>query len=686
MSAASSKNPPPSLHSIPVGDGADKLAAEQIDGRFRHIEYQSRAMAHYVRAQTNAARLGVGYLIVRPEYTDRALGYQEPRISCEPDSLKVVFDPWSTDIDGADADFAFLLSSISPKKFEKRWPKFKPSDFGDTQQSVIEDNRKSVIIAEQWSKESKTREMVVYIGADGQETSDTADRFEVANAEAGGQLLVKRIYKDKYDCINWRMMSGTDILEESIYPAEYIGIVPVYGYVGWRDGRMTYCGIPRRARSSQQAYNYHVSEQLAYIATAPRAPYWVSARAAAGHEKLLDRMSVDSRAWMPYNDLDVDGAIASPSRISPTINIGNHEAGAAQALRDIQASIGMYQANIGARSNETSGVAIDARKEQGEASTAMFPSHMAASLGQVGRIVMQMDAKLTDTPRKHALLGVDGSSGSVQVNPKQQDAFRRTPEGVSINPNIGRYGVRVVTGASYTTQRSQTNQAFAEVMRNSPEMAQVVAPFWAQTLDFPGADKFAQAMTAMAPAPVKAILQPEGQDQAPDPAAMAQQLEEMSKALQEATQIAQDAQQDADEAHAAMADAKRLAEVKERELDIKAYDSETKRYQVMGATEDQAKLVVQDLINQMLSNPDPLPGESPMPDETPMHEQAEAPQEEPMEPQGPSPEILALIEGQDKLAQAMGMLMEVVKKPRKRTPVRDPKTGDILHVTDSIEE
>jgi hypothetical protein len=29
---------PPSLHAIPVSDGADKKAAEQIDGRFRHIE------------------------------------------------------------------------------------------------------------------------------------------------------------------------------------------------------------------------------------------------------------------------------------------------------------------------------------------------------------------------------------------------------------------------------------------------------------------------------------------------------------------------------------------------------------------------------------------------------------------------------------------------------------------------
>jgi hypothetical protein len=55
----------------------------------------------------------VGYLIVRPEYIDRALGYQEPRISSEADPLRVVFDPWSVQLDGSDADFGYKLTSLS---------------------------------------------------------------------------------------------------------------------------------------------------------------------------------------------------------------------------------------------------------------------------------------------------------------------------------------------------------------------------------------------------------------------------------------------------------------------------------------------------------------------------------------------------------------------------------------------
>jgi hypothetical protein len=111
---------PPAIHTVPVGSGSDVKASEQIDGILRHIEYASRAQVHYGVALMSAARTGVGYLIVRPEYTDRALGYQEPRISSQADPLRVVFDPWSVQLDGSDADFGYMLTSLSEREFKRR--------------------------------------------------------------------------------------------------------------------------------------------------------------------------------------------------------------------------------------------------------------------------------------------------------------------------------------------------------------------------------------------------------------------------------------------------------------------------------------------------------------------------------------------------------------------------------------
>lgn len=486
---------PPSIHTVPVGSGADSKVSEQIDGIFRHIEYTSRAQTHYGVALTSAARAGIGYLIVRPEYTDRAMGYQEPRITSEPDPLKVVFDENSRELDGSDANFGFLLTTMSNREFERQYGrKAKKTSFGteDMQNRKTRGNDKTVVVAEQWYKHETIKEIHIWQGLDGQDGSGSKEDHQAASLAVGMELPIKRVYKDKTQIVKWRTMSGDAILEETEYPSDCIGIVPVYGYWGIRDGKMIYCGIPRRARNPQRAYNYHVSEQLAYMGTAPKSPWIASVRAIRGLETLWDNASLHSRAYLPFNDMDAEGAVSAPQRQNLSINLQNHIAGADQALRDLEASIGMYQANLGAPSNETSGVAIESRKQQGEASTSNFPQNLSASLGQVGRIITQMIPRLIDTKRVQRIMGIDMSPSEITINPDQQSAIETTQNGVSINLNVGTYDVRVVIGQSFTTQRNQAQTALAEVMRNSPELSPAIAPIWAQNLDIPNAEKLSR--------------------------------------------------------------------------------------------------------------------------------------------------------------------------------------------------
>jgi len=604
---------PPSMHALPVDSGADRRVAEQLDGFFRFVEYQSRAQQHYMTAEWSAARAGVGYLIVRPEIVSRPLNWQEPRISSEGDPLRVVFDPWSTALDGSDADFGFVLTPYSHRSFERQWGKKDKVSFGSEDRCYVKDERESVLVAECWQAEEQTKNMIVCQdpnGNPGDETALTEDEYWEAAKRLGQKLPVRMTYKDKVRTIKWRRMSGADVLEESIYPADSIGIVPVYGYVSYANGRLRYCGMPRRAMAPQRAYNYHRSEMLAYMAQAPKAPWTVPVRAIQGLEPLWDRASVDSRAYLPYHDIDETGApISAPSRTQLAVNLANHATEAETAKQDIQAALGMYQANLGAPSNETSGVAIDARKQQGESSTSLFPAHLSASVGQAGRIVMQMVPRLIDKPRQMRILGIDMTPSAVRFDPSQPEAVRETDQGLSINPNVGRYDVRVVAGASFATQRTQAQQAFAEMMRGNPEMTPTIAPLWAQTLDIPHADKLAQVLTAMAPEPVKAILQPNDNQEGPSKADLMQKLQQMQQALQEAVSTAQEAEQELDECQQQLEDKSAEIEVKERELQLKAYDAETKRLQVTGANEEQIKAIVGDLLNSMLSQPEPLPAE-----------------------------------------------------------------------------
>jgi hypothetical protein len=417
---------------------------------------------------------------------------------------------------------------------------------------------------------------------------------------------------------------------------------------------MTYCGIPRRARAAQQDYNYHKSEQRAYMTLAPRAPWLVPASALMDGkmQALWDRANVEQRAYLPYQDWDaVNGRpIAPPSRAQVSINLQNHLEGAQQALRDIQAAIGMYQANLGAPSNETSGVAIENRKQQGEASTSHFPSHLAASLTQVGSLVLQMTQRLIDTKRQVRILGIDMTPSKVTIDPAQKQPMVEDAAtgAISINPKLGAYDVSVVVGASFSTQRQQAQEAYTEMMRANPGMMPAIAPLWAQTLDVPHADKLAQVLTAVAPDPVKAILQPQQQETT---ATLKAQLDQLRQGLQEAIQHAQDAQQEATQAQAELQAMKADAEAKEKELRIKSYDAETKRIQAMGATitPDQVVALVQQTIAAAMAQPQPL-----QPDMDEMGRSGDLLQQpgvEPPEPRQPTPEFPPLMPEPDPMAQ-----------------------------------
>ncbi len=602
---------PPSIHTVPVDSGADVKVSEQIDGILRHIEYASRAQTHYAVALTSAARTGVGYLIVRPEITDAALNYQEPRISSQPDPLRVVFDPWSIQLDGSDADFGYVLTTLSEREFKRRWPKEDPVSFGQDfrNRSAATDDRKQVVIAEQWLREEKTENTLVYLDANGQEASASEADYWRACQDAGQTLPYLRTFRDKKRCVRWRTLSGASVLEtakgpdgeEAYYPAESIGIVPVYGYWGVKDGRLTYCGIPRRARNPQRAYNYHMSEQLAYMGTAPKSPWLASRRAIRGLEQVWERAAVESRAFLPFNDVDEEGDIAPPQRAAISANLQNHLQGAQQALADIESSIGMYRANLGAPSNETSGVAIDSRKEQGEAATAHFPQNLAASLAQVGRVCLQMLPKLIDTKRVQRILGIDAKPGQVTLDPEQAQAHEQGQNGVSINPKVGQYDVRVVVGASYSTQRAQTQEALAQVMHANPDLTPAIAPLWAQQLDFAHADKLAQVLTAMAPAPVQAILNP---DEAGKPTA--EQLMAQNQQLQQAIQHMQQA---GAQLQAENRELKASREAEEGKLMIDGYKAKTERMKALAPAIDPGavQMIVQQTLQAMLAQPQPGP-------------------------------------------------------------------------------
>jgi hypothetical protein len=599
---------PPSIAVLPVDGKADKRAAEKLNGLFRAIEYASRAPQHYATAMRSSARAGVGYLTLRPTVVDAALNYQEPRIGSVGDPLRAVRDPWAVEMDGSDATFGYVLTPLSLREFMAKHGKADPVSFGGDQ--ITTDDDETVLVAEEWRAVDYTANCIVLADADGLEYTLTEDDFWKRH-KAGEQLQPLREYRDKKRKIMWRTMSGAQVFEEVEYPAASVGLIPVYGYVGFEDGRLKFAGMGRKARDQQRAYNYHKSEERALMAQMAKAPWLVplSALRDDSIKHLWDRASVESRAYLPFDDWDAENnrAISAPQKMQPAIDLRNHIMAAQEARDNIRAALGMYAPSLGEPSNAVSGVAIEAQKSQGESATALFPAHLAASVARVASMVVEMAPKLIDTKRQVRMMGLDGSASTVTVDPEMPGAAQETEAGLIINPNVGRYDVRATVGQAFTTQRTQAQTLLGEIMARNPQMAPLVAPLWAMNQDFQGSDKLAEVMIATLPPEVRAIFKPEEQGK-PTTEALMQENAQLKQALQEATQIAQEAQDE-------IAQNEAEAEARERELNIKAYEAGTKRMQAMAAaiTPDQVKALVVQTLETMLSQPAPTdePPEAP---------------------------------------------------------------------------
>ena len=123
-------------------------------------------------------------------------------------------------------------------------------------------------------------------------------------------------------------------------------------------------GLIRFAKDSQQLYNFWRSAAAESIALAPRAPFVATPAMIAKFKGQWDTQNIISRPYLLYEaDPDVPGGrpMREPPPDIPAALV--NESG--MAADEMKATTGVYDASLGAQSNEISGIAIRARTEPG---------------------------------------------------------------------------------------------------------------------------------------------------------------------------------------------------------------------------------------------------------------------------------------------------------------------------------
>jgi hypothetical protein len=189
--------------------------------------------------------------------------------------------------------------------------------------------------------------------------------------------------------------------------------------------------------------------------------------------------------------------------------------------------------------------------------------------------------KIYDTQRIARIIGIDGETKMVKIDPMQAEPVRKiqNQDGIVIdkiyNPSVGKYDVVVATGPGYATKRQEALEAMAQLLQGNPQLWTVAGDLFVKNMDWPGAQEMAKRFA-------KTI----------DPKLMGDA--EDNPALQAANQQMQAMAAELDQLHQMLQNVGKSMEAqdmerKDFEAQIKAYQAETQRISAVqsGMTEEQ---------------------------------------------------------------------------------------------------
>jgi hypothetical protein len=623
----------PGAKVIPVDDNADVEVADIFNGMIRHIEYISDADVAYDTACENQVSYGEGYITLMTEYCDENTFDQDIKIGRIRNSFSVYMDPLIQDPTGADAKYCFITEDLPKAEYERQYPDAAPistlQSLGVGDQSISNWlSEDTVRIASYYYIDYDKTKLNLYPGNQSAFEGTPEDKML---KDMFGKPVKSRM--SERPRVMYCKINGYEILEQKEWAGKWIPVIRVVGNEFEVDGRIYISGLVRNAKDAQRMYNYWVSQEAEMLALAPKAPFIGYGGQFEGYEDKWKTANTNNWPYLEVNPDVTDGqgaVLPLPQRAQPPMASSGLLQAKAGASEDIKSTTGQYNASLGMGSNERSGKAILARQREGDVGTFHYGDNLTRAVRHVARQLVDLIPKIYDTQRIARIIGEDGETKMVKINPDQPQPVNKIMDqnGIVIekiyNPGVGKYDVVATTGPGYATKRQEALEAMAQLLQGNPQLWQVAGDLFVKNMDWPGAQEMSKRFAKT----IDPKFLSDGED---DPALQAaqQQIQAMGAEMEQMHQMIQNVGKSIE-----MQDLER----KDFEAQIKAYDAETKRIAAVqaGMTEEQiqdiamgvvaAAMESQSMMNQM---PEMLP-----PQEMMAPEQEMMPPEQMMPPQG----------------------------------------------------
>ena len=488
---------------------------------------------------------GFGAFRIATEYAHEDAFDQDIKVLPIRNPFCLFWDPAAQDPLKRDAQDWILTDRMGKDAFKSQYPNAKPVEFPDDTGFDDDDmwaDGEFVRIAEYWWREPYTKR-IGYLS-----TGETVDMAQLGDVPEGAEVpglpgvVVMKVRDSQCHRIKQAIVSGDSILSG---PNDWAGsqfpFVVMFGEHVCIEGRSYWFGMTRFARDAARAYNVTRTAIAETIALTPTAKYWATPKQSLGQAQAWAEAHESNKPFAIYNP--------DPQAPGPPQRTGGADVPVALmqeaqiASEDMKAVVGVFDASLGNRSNESSGIAIRARQAQGEIANFNYQDNQAKAVRRAWEIMIDLIPRIIDTERQLRIIGADGAEKFVRVNQMVE-----TPEGPQVVNDLkaGRYDVAVTVGPSFNTRREEAAQVFTQLGAQAPVVWQAAGDLIVKMLDVPYGEQMAERIKAVMRATQPALAQvleadENGQTLPPEVMAKMQEAEQMMAQVQQQGQLVEQA-------------------------------------------------------------------------------------------------------------------------------------------------
>lgn len=500
------------IKTSPVDDESDPELAKIYDGILKQIQYQSSAKHVFSTAAEHQAGCGIGWFRVKTEYADDSAFDQEIRLEAIRNPLAVYWDPASVLPDRSDAMWIAVTELLPKDTFKRRYPEKAETSVevpNNGQSTAFWSQVDDIRIAEYWVKRPVTKEIALL------ETGETVELDGISQTMRQFLPPIVKTRQVKTHKVECYVVSGSEMLSgPHEWAGKYIPLVPVIGAEIALEKKLYRYGVIRFAREPQQLYNVFRSAAAEAVMGAPKSPWMATAAMIGPFKGMWDNANRGNQPYLLYQP-DPLAPGARPER-QPPVQVPTAFLNEAQiAADDMKATTGIYDASLGQRSNETAGVAIRARQQEGDVANYHFIDNVKRSLEHAGRILLDLIPKVYDNQRVVRIQGDSDQEHFVKINHEITGDFG---ERVILNDlSAGRFDIRVSIGPNYATKRFEAAANMLDLLKAFPQAAPLISDLIVKNMDWPGADEIAKRLKATVPPNILHDPEDPKSPQPPDP-------------------------------------------------------------------------------------------------------------------------------------------------------------------------